>query len=396
MKFFAALCLLLLAAVAPRAAEYTVTNVNDAGAGSLRQAISNANVNPTDDSISFDPTFFNQPRTINLSSGELIVVNNGVLRILGTGANRLTVSANLLSRVISVEPNAQLYLSGVTVTRGRVAGNFAAGGGVYNYGGRVTLDQVTVTRNEAELGGGIANSSAMLTTTTLTLVNSIVSDNMANSGGGGVYNYLSTLSASNSLVSGNRTTGGDGGGINNVGTLLLTTSAVINNTAANNGGGISNDFTRLTVVNSTLSGNGAGSFGGGIYTDNFNLPTTLTCVIVTNNLAVSGGGVYSFAGLTQLGNTIIAANSAANSNPPDIFKTANATLMTMGYNLIGDAAGDAGNTGSPIQYDVSDVLDTSPGLRPLGFYGGLTPTHALLPESAAIRDRPVSAAITTR
>jgi len=43
-----------------------VLNADDAGQGSLRQAIIDANAAGGADTISFDPTFFNQPRTITL------------------------------------------------------------------------------------------------------------------------------------------------------------------------------------------------------------------------------------------------------------------------------------------------------------------------------------------
>ena len=46
--------LLLLTASALSANTYTVTNTNDSGAGSLRQAITDANANPGMDTIAFD------------------------------------------------------------------------------------------------------------------------------------------------------------------------------------------------------------------------------------------------------------------------------------------------------------------------------------------------------
>ncbi len=44
----------LLAASSLAAATFTVTNTNDSGAGSLRQAILDANANPGDDTIAFN------------------------------------------------------------------------------------------------------------------------------------------------------------------------------------------------------------------------------------------------------------------------------------------------------------------------------------------------------
>jgi len=53
------------------AATFTVTNILDTGAGSLRQAIVDANANPGSDTITFDPVVFATPQTITLTSAEL-------------------------------------------------------------------------------------------------------------------------------------------------------------------------------------------------------------------------------------------------------------------------------------------------------------------------------------
>ena len=45
---------------------YTVFNANDSGFGSLRQTITDANTDPGANTITFDPAFFNTPRTISL------------------------------------------------------------------------------------------------------------------------------------------------------------------------------------------------------------------------------------------------------------------------------------------------------------------------------------------
>src|SRR5205807_381823 len=54
---------------------YTVLNTSDAGAGSLRQAILDANAHAGPDLVVFDATFFATPRTIALTTGELTITD---------------------------------------------------------------------------------------------------------------------------------------------------------------------------------------------------------------------------------------------------------------------------------------------------------------------------------
>src|SRR5207344_965453 len=76
---FSALCLI---ALSTQAATITVTNTNESGAGSLRQAIADAN---DGDTIRFGVT-----GTITLSTGELLVDKS--VNISGPGSDNLTVA----------------------------------------------------------------------------------------------------------------------------------------------------------------------------------------------------------------------------------------------------------------------------------------------------------------
>ena len=87
-----AICISLLCAVAndAHAATITVTNTNDSGPGSLRQAVGSAQ---NGDTIVFD---LELPATIFLTSEELVINRN--ITISGPGANLLAVSRDQNAR----------------------------------------------------------------------------------------------------------------------------------------------------------------------------------------------------------------------------------------------------------------------------------------------------------
>ena len=79
-----------------------MTNLNDSGAGSLRNAINQANSLPVGyGTITFLPSLFNGgAQTLTLTSGPIDIT--GDLDIYGPGANLLTVSGNQSEGVFDV------------------------------------------------------------------------------------------------------------------------------------------------------------------------------------------------------------------------------------------------------------------------------------------------------
>ncbi len=84
---------------------------------------------------------------------------------------------------------------------------------------------------------------------------------------------------------------------------------------------------------------------------------------------------YNYGGAVTLLNTIIAANSSATSDPPDVY----GAFTSQGYNFLGNSAGSSGWN------PVTDYQNAVPlSLGPLQDNGGPTLTCALLPGSLCI------------
>ena len=95
-----------------RGATYTVSNLNDQGTGSFRQAIIDSNQSETADSILFGKGVSG---TINLSSALPEII--GDLTITGPGSGTLVVNRNStdLFRLISVPAGSVVVIGGLTL-----------------------------------------------------------------------------------------------------------------------------------------------------------------------------------------------------------------------------------------------------------------------------------------
>lgn len=139
-------------------APQVVTNTADAGAGSLRQAIADAPVAPAVSDIWFDPALTAAPATITLTSGQLSIDRN--LAIHGPGAQRLAISGNRQSRVMAVQANRRVGISGLTLTEGNGVGtpNSGEGGALLNAAGtHLTVSSSVIQNSEGSFGAGIRN-----------------------------------------------------------------------------------------------------------------------------------------------------------------------------------------------------------------------------------------------
>ena len=129
---------------------FNVTNTNDSGTGSLRQAISDANNATGADTIEFDNSLSGQ--IITLSTGELTITDD--LTINGLGAEQLTINAAGNSGVFNVDDgnasnNQVVSIDSLTITGGSI-------GGIFNTED-LSVSNSTISGNS---GGGIFNNNS--------------------------------------------------------------------------------------------------------------------------------------------------------------------------------------------------------------------------------------------
>jgi hypothetical protein len=171
-----------LEALEGRALPSTVTNLFDAGPGSLRQAILDT---PAGGTVDFQPGLSG---TIALTTGELVIDKS--LTVVGPGAGQLAVSGGDTSRVLRLSnPTTSVSIAGLTIAHGWAR----QGGGVYVAGGNVSI--ISCVLSDSRVVG--ADGSTELP---------------GDPGeGGALYVARGTVEVTVSTLTGNQATGGIGG-----------------------------------------------------------------------------------------------------------------------------------------------------------------------------------------
>ncbi|HLO85699.1 MAG TPA: CHAT domain-containing protein [Nostocaceae cyanobacterium] len=105
---------------------------------------------------------------------------------------------------------------------------------------------------------------------------------------------------------------GYGGGIQVGGSILNLTNSILSNNLALFGGGIYNynDSSTVTITNSNISSNSASISGGGIYIHDRGTVTISNSNISSNSAKNSGGGIFNFSSLS----TVTISNSNISGN----------------------------------------------------------------------------------
>jgi hypothetical protein len=391
---------------------FTVTNTNDSGAGSLRQAITNADASTGTNVINFSGLFDDGlAHTISLTGGGLSITDDTTIQ--GTNPNLLTISEDSASRVFDVTSGATATINGLTITNSYNEDNntsgtstsspYIVGGGGISNEGVLTLNNSIITGNTVGFnevlgeqqfseGGGIYNTG------TLTVNHSIISDNSATtytgvdsthgfaSGmivfgyGSGIYNG-GNLTLNDSNITGNSTAktityidnnpySGENdllsynglGGVYNTGNLVVNHSTI----NGNNECGIANVGGNLTVNYSTISGNTGGystdsgntggvsgyNSGGGI-TNGSDSTLTVNYSIISGNTAPEGGGIQNSGSLTVNYSSII--DNTANNYNIDI-------------TISGEGGGIYNNNSATLTVSYSSISDNTAGTAGGGIY----------------------------
>src|SRR6266403_1742925 len=158
----------------------TVDNLNDSGAGSLRNAIFLAGICPDTNTIVFAPSAYG---TISLTSGELLITSP--LSILGPGPTNVIINGNGSNRVFRIAPANTATIAGLTISGNAVSGIAGSGGGIANDGssGSASLTVIASTlrgnHGGSSLSGAILNEGESGGNATLTVISSTLSGNSA-------------------------------------------------------------------------------------------------------------------------------------------------------------------------------------------------------------------------
>jgi hypothetical protein len=358
-----------------------VTNCADAGPGSLRDVIGQADTGSTID-LSQLPCV---DSTITLTSGSIPIGGDRVLTISGVPVLKTwqaparavgpmpIIDGSHNSRIFDhATGSGDFTLRGVALRNGYAMGP----GGCLRSNGDVMMYGTVITGCTAHAVNYSGQGGGVFVAGNLKLENSRVSGNACTGtalfSGGGV--YANSLDMSASTVSDN-TAVGFGGGLSVNGTASISYSTISGNHAAYDGGAVLGFNGVVSIVNTTISGNQSAGVAG-LLVPGGPLSMASTTIAFNTSSSAAGIGGLAFAAPATLQSTLIANNLAAGAasdvgagcvvacNPP----------VSGANNLIVSAH-------VPVP---QGTLSGDPLLTPLANHGGSTLTHGLATNSPAI------------
>jgi predicted outer membrane repeat protein len=358
-------------------AVFTVTNTDDSGAGSLRQAMFDANANAGADTINFSNLFQN-PQTIAITSGQMtfedLTVDNSV-SIVGPGSKLLTLVGSAIpsstNRFFYAYSAGALAISGMTLSKGNITED--RGGAIWTISNTVQLSDLVFDGNTAGWeGGAVYAQNSALAISDCQFVGNKGGTSDPNRGGGAIVHVGGGygLNVLRSTFTGN-TANGDGGAVSvATGTLSIDACTFDHNESKKNGGAVSVSAMNgnSIITNSTFFGNSCTNSGGAIFNNQVFLSghgLDLRNSTITDNSATAGGGIIvtkvTGALPSNVSSSVVAGNKAASNFDIE------GDWIIGNNNLIGSASpGFSSGTGN--------LLGVDPMLSPLADNGGPTQT----------------------
>jgi cysteine-rich repeat protein len=343
------------------AATITVTNLDDSGPGSFRQAIADASDGDVID--------FVVAGTITLTTGPILIADS--VTVLGPGAANLEVSGNNTSRVLDVAAGLTVIVKNLTVSDAWVdpivaTDFFPDCAGAIAARGDFVLDNVHVRDSEVSEFGACAGGSACgaglsFSGSSLLVRNSEFRNNSARYGAALCVPNSENVTVSTSTFAQNI---GEGALLVFGGSDLLIDSVTVDGTLGDNANGIEIAFMtgNILIRNSTVSNND--DHGISSFTNNE------TVVIESSTITENGVGLVNYVAVYSVHNSIVANNVSDDCTGDP------GAIVSAGFNIESGATCGFG--------EATDQQNVNPSLGLLSDNGGPTQTYPLLPGSAAI------------
>src|SRR4051794_19872246 len=297
------------------AATIPVTNGDDSGAGSLRQAISTANADSGPSTIAVD----NGVNQIDLTS-PLVVTTNGKVTIDGTGTviNMHGATDGIDSQGLDLE------LDDLTIT-GVGPGDLGTDHAVVSTsgGGNPTLTNCALTGNSVKgdnAGVALSDGNALIITNCTISNNTVDADN----DGGAALSEGGPGTLNGTTISGNTisTADGDGGAyLNEGGNNSLSDSHITGNTVISQGDGAAllSEGGGVTLGTSEIASNTVtadGNVAGGVDSEDGNVTlrsSSITCNTGSTGGGDAGGGIYTNGGDVALTDSTVNGNTGTSA-----------------------------------------------------------------------------------
>ena len=381
-----ALAAALLAAPAG-AATFTVLNNNDNGAGSLRQAIIDANAAAGNDTIDFAPGLTD---SIVLAS-DLPTITDG-LTITGPGTSALTITGVHAFHIFDIATlgSSDVVISGLTLegSVGLVDGTGdIVGGAIRSVDTPLTLEDVQIlnsaaTSNSSDSMGGAVFVQNAPGTGNVSIRSSVFARNVATAtntgdkgGGGGLWIQADNISLEGSALFDNEADAGGGAYLFATGQLTIDDSLIEENHAHFYTGGLLAGAGAVLLTDSVISGNVSDNAIGGIYVGAATPTMSGTARLQVSNTRISdntatqlgGGLLFNLDGTSYVDRATITGNSGTQLGGLDVFGPMEMTSSTISNNSgiginVGYGFGPVSN--SVCSTSTGALQPESPGPRP--------------------------------